>query len=130
MCGCALLRVIGPVLLGMLLGERADWARWSFSVGLFAVLVATRAVLRRRLDYNIVEHLVLALYVQSPDVRALYAQPAWIWLSCPILLYWLGRLWTLAGRGALRGDPILYALRDPASLLSAAALAAVFVVAL
>lgn len=79
---------------------------------------------------GLVAVLVLALYVQSPDVRALYAQPAWIWLSCPILLYWLGRMWTLAGRGALRGDPILYALRDPASLLSAAALAGVFVVAL
>ena len=48
----------------------ADWARWSFSVGLFAVLVATRAVLRRRLDYNIVEHLVLALYVQFVVIAA------------------------------------------------------------
>ncbi|HQX24634.1 MAG TPA: UbiA family prenyltransferase [Pseudomonadota bacterium] len=79
---------------------------------------------------GLVAVLVLALYVQSADVRVLYARPAWIWLACPILLYWLGRVWTLAGRGALRGDPILYALRDPASLLTAVALAGVFVVAL
>jgi hypothetical protein len=79
---------------------------------------------------GLVAVLVLALYVQSADVRVLYARPAWIWLACPILLYWLGRVWTLAGRGALRGDPILYALRDPASLLTAIALAGVFVVAL
>lgn len=48
----------------------SDWARWSFSLGLFAVLVATRTVLRRRLDYNLVEHLVLALYAQFVVVAA------------------------------------------------------------
>ena len=42
----------------------SDWARWSFSLGLFAVLIATLAVMRTRLRYNVVEHLVLALYVQ------------------------------------------------------------------
>ena len=42
----------------------SDWARWSFSLGLFAIVAATRLVLRKRLAYNLVEHLVLALYVQ------------------------------------------------------------------
>ena len=42
----------------------SDWARWSFSLGLFAIVIATRVVLPKRLDYNLVEHLVLALYVQ------------------------------------------------------------------
>lgn len=42
----------------------ADWARWSFSLGLFAAWVSTLCVLRRRLHYNPVEHLVLAIYVQ------------------------------------------------------------------
>lgn len=48
----------------------ADWARWSFSLGLFALLVATLAVMRRRLNYNLVEHLVLAIYVQFAVVAA------------------------------------------------------------
>jgi 4-hydroxybenzoate polyprenyltransferase len=70
--------------------------------------------------------LVFALYVQSDDVRVLYARPQWLWLVAPVLLYWLARLWTLAGRGRLRADPILFALRDPASHLSGLALLAVF----
>lgn len=41
------------------------WSRWSFSLGLFAVLVSTWCVFRRRLGYNPVEHLVLAVYVQT-----------------------------------------------------------------
>ena len=70
--------------------------------------------------------LVLALYVQSDDVVALYAQPLRLWLALPVLLYWLARLWTLAGRGELRADPILFALRDAVSHASALALLLVF----
>jgi 4-hydroxybenzoate polyprenyltransferase len=74
--------------------------------------------------------LVLALYVNSPEVRVLYRQPAWIWLLCPLLLYWLARLWTLAERGVVRADPLLFALRDPASLLVGAATLSVVLAAL
>jgi 4-hydroxybenzoate polyprenyltransferase len=59
--------------------------------------------------------LVLALYANSPDVRALYEHPQWIWLLCPLLLYWLARLWTIAARAQLDADPIVFALRDGAS---------------
>jgi len=70
--------------------------------------------------------LVFALYVQSEDVRMLYSQASRLWLALPVLLYWLARLWTLAGRGELRADPILFALRDWASHLCALALLLVF----
>lgn len=70
--------------------------------------------------------LVLALYLQSDDVRALYTLPSRLWLALPVLLYWLARIWTLAGRGELRADPILFALRDPASHACAWALVLVF----
>jgi 4-hydroxybenzoate polyprenyltransferase len=70
--------------------------------------------------------LVFALYVQSADVRALYSRPALLWLVAPVLLYWLARLWTLAGRGIVRADPILFALRDLPSHLAGLALLAVF----
>jgi hypothetical protein len=46
------------------------WSRWSFSLGLFAVLTATWCVFRRRLGCNPVEHLVLAVYVQTLIVAA------------------------------------------------------------
>ena len=48
----------------------AAWARWSFSLGLLAVLAATWTVLRRRGGYNPVEHLVLAAYVQFVVIAA------------------------------------------------------------
>lgn len=70
--------------------------------------------------------LVFALYVQSDDVRVLYTHAEILWLVAPVLLFWLARLWTLAGRGEVRADPILFALRDPASHLSGLALLAVF----
>lgn len=70
--------------------------------------------------------LVLALYVQSADVRTLYATPQLLWLAAPVMLYWLARLWTLAGRGELRADPILFALRDGHSYAAGLALLAVF----
>jgi 4-hydroxybenzoate polyprenyltransferase len=59
--------------------------------------------------------LVLALYVNSPEVMRLYAQPRLLLLLCPILLYWLSRIWFRAGRGAVHDDPVVEALRDPVS---------------
>lgn len=57
--------------------------------------------------------LVLALYVSSQDVRRLYPRPAWLWTLCPLLLYWVSRLWVRARRGEVHHDPLVFALRDP-----------------
>lgn len=65
---------------------------------------------------------VLALYVNAADVTTLYRQPAVLWALGPILLTWLARMWTLAHRGHLPGDPVLYALRDGGSWLAGLAL--------
>jgi len=56
--------------------------------------------------------LVLALYINSPDVRLLYSRPEALWLLCPLLIYWITRVWFLAHRGLLHEDPVLFALRD------------------
>ena len=61
---------------------------------------------------------VLALYVQSPEVSERYARPEVLWLVCPLLVYWLGRLTLLANRGAVDGDPVVFALRDRTSWLT------------
>lgn len=79
---------------------------------------------------GVVAVLVLALYVNSPDVRMLYARPHWIWLVCPLLLYWLARLWSVAARARLDADPIVFALRDVASWMVALACAGLIVLAL
>ncbi len=56
--------------------------------------------------------LVLALYVNSPDVRVLYAHPTVLLLLCPLLLFWVSRVWLIAHRGALPDDPVVFALKD------------------
>ena len=73
---------------------------------------------------------VLALYVQSPTVTARYARPHLLWLICPVLVYWLGRLLLLANRGAIDDDPVTFALRDRATWIAAAAMGTAFVTAL
>ena len=46
-----------------------------------------------------------------------------LWLLCPVLLYWVSRVWLLAHRGAMHDDPIIFALRDRQSWLVVVALA-------
>ncbi len=59
--------------------------------------------------------LVLALYVSSREVSSLYARPELIWLACPLVLYWVSRVWLLAQRGLVHEDPIVFALSDRVS---------------
>lgn len=59
--------------------------------------------------------LVLALYVDNPDVRNTYSNPLLLWLLCPFMMYWVSRLWIKTSRGEMNDDPLLYSLRDRAS---------------
>ncbi|MGV7216974.1 UbiA family prenyltransferase [Bradyrhizobium sp. UFLA05-112] len=61
---------------------------------------------------------VFALYISSDTVHHLYRHAHYLWLICPILIYWFGRLLMLAHRRELDDDPILFALRDKNSLLA------------
>ena len=58
---------------------------------------------------------IFSLYVHSPDVLLLYSSPEFLFLLCPIILYWLSRNWLLAHRGELKEDPVTLAIRDPVS---------------
>lgn len=62
---------------------------------------------------------VFTLYISSDTVRQLYAYPQALWLICPILMYWIGRILMLAHRRLLHDDPVVFALRDPNSLACA-----------
>lgn len=63
---------------------------------------------------------VLALYVASPQVAGLYARPALLWALCPLAALWLWRLAATARAGRMGDDPLLFALRDPLSLVCGA----------
>jgi 4-hydroxybenzoate polyprenyltransferase len=59
--------------------------------------------------------LVLALYINSDAVRALYHRPEALWLICPLILYWVSRVWLIGHRGQMHSDPIVFALKDRVS---------------
>ena len=61
--------------------------------------------------------LILVLYINSDQVVELYKQPALIWLTIPILLYWLMRMWLVAHRGNMTDDPIIFAIKDKSSYI-------------
>ena len=80
---------------------------------------------------------ILTLYIQSPETEARYARPEFLWLICPLLLYWLGRMALLAGRGGKdskrlpdNDDPLTFALRDRTSWLTGLGVLAAFAAAL
>ncbi len=58
---------------------------------------------------------VFALYINSPESLALYSHPKVLWLLCPMLLYWVSRMWIVAHRGAMHDDPIVFAATDRGS---------------
>lgn len=73
--------------------------------------------------------LVLALYIHSEDVRKLYANPEALWLACPLLLYWIARVWMLARRRRLDADPVVFALTDRVSWIAAVGVVSAMVLA-
>lgn len=60
--------------------------------------------------------LVFILYFESDNVRVMYDHPQFLFAIVPLLVFWLGRLWTLSFRGQVNEDPVLYVSRDRVSL--------------
>lgn len=73
--------------------------------------------------------LVLALYIQDSHTGALYGAPQFIWLACPLLLFWVSRAWLITHRGQMHDDPVVFALKDRVSWAVAVLFAAVFTLA-
>jgi 4-hydroxybenzoate polyprenyltransferase len=69
--------------------------------------------------------LVLAFYLNSEDVTKLYKTPELVWGAVPIMLFWISWMWMKAHRGEMHDDPLVFAVKDKASLLAGVAFAAV-----
>lgn len=61
--------------------------------------------------------LVVAFYINSPDVTGRYGHAAALWCLCPLLLLWVSRVWLKAVRSEMHDDPLVFALKDTLSLL-------------
>jgi 4-hydroxybenzoate polyprenyltransferase len=59
--------------------------------------------------------IILALYINSDEVAANYSHPEVIWLTCPLLLYWVNKLWLNTQRKEMTDDPLVWALENRVS---------------
>jgi 4-hydroxybenzoate polyprenyltransferase/phosphoserine phosphatase len=74
--------------------------------------------------------LVLALFAHDPATAEHYAAPELLWLLCLPLMYWINRIWMMARRGEVEGDPVAFAIRDRRSIMVGMAMGAIFIAAL
>jgi 4-hydroxybenzoate polyprenyltransferase len=61
--------------------------------------------------------LIFALYINSDKINNFYSSPVFLWFICPILLYWITRVWFLANRNRVLDDPVKFVLTDKISWL-------------
>lgn len=56
--------------------------------------------------------MVMAFYINSDAVVRQYARPEALWMLCPIMLYWISRMWLQTRRGEMLDDPVVFAIKD------------------
>lgn len=78
---------------------------------------------------GMVSMLVILLFAEEMSHTDDYAQPALLWLLFMPLLYWLNRIWMMAHRGQVDGDPIAFAIKDRRSFVVALSLVALLIAA-
>ena len=72
--------------------------------------------------------LVLALYLNGDTVLELYRTPEVMWGTVPVMLFWISWMWMQAHRGLMHDDPLVFAVKDKASIAAGIVFAAVLVV--
>jgi 4-hydroxybenzoate polyprenyltransferase len=78
---------------------------------------------------GLVSVLVFALYLDSDTVTSLYGSSHTLWFAVPVLTFWISWVWIRAGRGEVDEDPVLFALKDKASLFSGVVFLGIVVIA-
>ncbi|WIY53944.1 UbiA family prenyltransferase [Devosia sp. YIM 151766] len=74
--------------------------------------------------------LIMVLYLtQDALLVDFYGNADWLWAIPAILFLWLSRIWMLCQRGELLDDPVVFAMRDPKSLMLCAGLGLFFAMA-
>lgn len=73
--------------------------------------------------------LIVALYINNPDIVAVYPSHIWLWFVPGLMLYWVSRLWMKTHRREMHDDPVVFTARDWQSLAVVALCALCFVLA-
>jgi 4-hydroxybenzoate polyprenyltransferase len=74
--------------------------------------------------------ILLALFINSPEVALRYSKPWLLWMLCPLFLYWISRLWIKTGRGEMHDDPVVFTIKDRGSRYVMASAVAVVIAAI
>jgi 4-hydroxybenzoate polyprenyltransferase len=72
---------------------------------------------------------VFGLFISAPETQARYETPGLLWLAACGVTYWMARMWIMTGRGEMHDDPLVYAITDRPSLLTALLLVATLLAA-
>jgi len=74
---------------------------------------------------------IMVLYLTQDAMHVgIYAQTQWLW-GIPLALFlWLSRIWMIGQRGELLDDPVVFAMKDPKSLVLCAIVLMSFIMAL
>src|ERR1700730_12670410 len=75
--------------------------------------------------------IIMLLYLANDATPSgFYPHQGWLYAVPGIVLIWLMRVWVLSHRRELHDDPVIFALKDPASLFLGAVVVAAFTLAL
>ncbi len=74
--------------------------------------------------------MIMVLYLtQDALLAGFYRSPVYLWAIPGFLFLWLSRIWLICQRGELHDDPVVFATRDPKSLMLCAAVGVSFAMA-
>jgi 4-hydroxybenzoate polyprenyltransferase len=80
---------------------------------------------------GLVSVVIMLLYMTNDAAPSgFYRQPAWLYAIPALLTLWLMRIWLLSNRMLLHDDPVVFALKDSASIALGVAVASLFVLAI
>ncbi len=69
--------------------------------------------------------MVLALFIDTQAGTAMYPSAWLLWLTLPVILFWIMRMWIKTSRREIYDDPLLFAITDKASWIVALMIAAI-----
>jgi hypothetical protein len=73
--------------------------------------------------------LVLALFINDQTVMRMYNFPQMLWIACPLLLFWILRVWSIAYHGKMHDDPVVFSIKDKLTWILGVCFVLVFVIA-
>lgn len=78
---------------------------------------------------GLISIIMFAQYISSDQAVGFYRNPQILWLVCPVLGYWIVRIWMLTARGQMNRDSISFAITDRNSVLAGLLIGLIFTLA-